>query len=215
MEYRESPTMSAAGSRRGSDTGSFWTTGAESHDTTDDKVRHKSGGKGGKGGLFRKVNNFTDWLATSEPSAQAYRQHKKETFRKAGISLDDDRDSAKAKLHAPTGEIPKDVIRPNMGPSPEEVVRKKAEERRRAKQPSSGGPAGSQKSRSSMSGFSSTSTSSRKGSVTFADDDFPCDNRRRVPHYLRPKNTMGANRTTRSIHSHTSFLPGPQRIKKI
>ncbi|KAK3335539.1 hypothetical protein B0T19DRAFT_395383 [Cercophora scortea] len=113
--------MSGANPRRGSDTESFWTTGAESQDPTDDNG------------------------------------------------------SAKAKLHAPTGEIPKDAIRPNTGPSPEDVVRKKAEERRRAKKSASGGPAGSGKSRSSMSGFSSTSTSSRKGSVTFADDDFPFD----------------------------------------
>jgi hypothetical protein len=80
----------------------------------------------GKGGW---LNKMTDWLTVTEPSAQALKQHKKEVFRKAGISPGDP--EAYSKLHIPLGEIPAHAIKPSgPGPEPEEVLKKELEERR-------------------------------------------------------------------------------------
>lgn len=99
--------------------------------------RGTSRGKGSSGGdnkkdkkesrLAEKMHKISSWLSTSEPSAHALKQHKKEAFQKAGISPKDV--DANAKLHAPIGTIPKDAIKPAAGPSPEEVVKKKRKAR--------------------------------------------------------------------------------------
>ncbi|KAK3330386.1 hypothetical protein B0H66DRAFT_527742 [Apodospora peruviana] len=118
------------------------------------------------------MHKLTDWLSTSEPSAQALKQHKKDAFQKAGISSKDS--EASAKLHAPIGDIPAGAIKPTTGPSPEEVAKKRAEERRKLKQSLGDDVSGSASLKSpSSSGYSSTS--SPKGSVSVPLDGFPFD----------------------------------------
>lgn len=88
----------------------------------------KRRGKEGKGKWFSQLKG---WVSMSEPSTQALKKHRKITFKNAGVALDDPQ--ANAKLHAPIGEIPAEAIRPTRGPNPEEVVKRRAEERRRGK----------------------------------------------------------------------------------
>jgi hypothetical protein len=114
--------------------------------------------------LSTKAQELADWLATSEPSAQALSQHRKECFRKAGIS--EKEPEPHAKLQSPIGQIPPDAIKAAGGPSPEEVARKKAAERRKKKKKhkhpdgtSAGGQASSSESWSIYSGQESTSDS--------------------------------------------------------
>ncbi|KAJ9164928.1 hypothetical protein NKR19_g931 [Coniochaeta hoffmannii] len=102
--------------------------------SSDSKTQEASTSKSGK--LLR---NLSSWLTVSEPSTQALKHHKKEVFRKANISPDDP--TASAKLRIPGGEIPPGAIRPSgKGPDPEDVLRSRARERRRAgKSPGSQG----------------------------------------------------------------------------
>ncbi|KAJ9142074.1 hypothetical protein NKR23_g7435 [Pleurostoma richardsiae] len=94
----------------------------------------KSSGKDSKGRWFTQLK---DWVSTSEPSAQALRKHKKETFKKAGVDLDDPH--AHSKLNAPIGEIPDHAIKPaGRGPEPEDVIKDKVEKKRKARQSYSG-----------------------------------------------------------------------------
>lgn len=92
-----------------------------------DKGKGKEKDKDGKG---RWLHKMTEWLTVTEPSGQALKHHKKDVFRKAGISTDDK--DAGRKLHVSVGEIPPDAIRPAKGPVPEEVFRRQVEERRKA-----------------------------------------------------------------------------------
>jgi hypothetical protein len=90
------------------------------------KQKHDGKDKDGRGGWLHKM---TDWLTVTEPSAQALKQHKKEVFRRAGISPDDP--ELNSKLHIPVGEIPAHAIKPSgPGPEPEEVLKKELEDRR-------------------------------------------------------------------------------------
>jgi len=108
---------------------------------------------------------MTSWLSTSEPSAQALKQHKKDAFARAGIPLEKPDAQVHAKLHAPIGEIPQDAIRAVGGLTPEEVARRKAAERRQKLQdlPYTGGSQG-RGGRASSSGLS-LSGSTSGGSV--------------------------------------------------
>jgi hypothetical protein len=141
-----------------------------------------SGGRGsgeppnGKNRLLNKMTKMTRWLATSEPSAQALKQHKKESFTKAGIPLHDPNGEASIKLHAPIGEIPADAIKPTSSLSPEDIARKKAAERMRRKLESDGSRGGFRTSQST-SGFSLTSASALSPKASFAWDDLPFDGR--------------------------------------
>lgn len=92
-----------------------------------DKGKGKEKEKDGKG---RWLHKMTDWLTVGEPSGRALKHHKKDVFRKAGISTDDK--DAGRKLHVSVGEIPPDAIRPAKGPVPEEVFRRQVEERKKA-----------------------------------------------------------------------------------
>ena len=76
-----------------------------------------------------KTHKLSTWLATSEPSAQALVQHRRDSFQRAGLSPTEP--EPHAKLHAPIGDIPPDAIQPTTGPTPEEVVLRKAAERSR------------------------------------------------------------------------------------
>ncbi|KAK0733885.1 hypothetical protein B0T26DRAFT_597361, partial [Lasiosphaeria miniovina] len=86
--------------------------------------------------LLSKIHKLADWLTTSEPSAQALKQHKKREYKKAGVKVKDG--EANAKLRAPMGEIPADAARLTSGPSPEDIARKRATERRKQSHSSSG-----------------------------------------------------------------------------
>lgn len=124
--------------------------------------KHKS--KSSKGKILDKVS---DWMSTSEPSLQALKRYRSDTFQRAGLSVDDP--DANAKLHVPIGEIPSDAIKATgRGPEPEEIARKKAEIRRQMQ--SLQRPFDSRASHSS-SGGRSDSQSSFKG----ADAIFPFD----------------------------------------
>jgi hypothetical protein len=124
--------------------------------------------RGKKGSwLSSKAQKLADWLATSEPSAQAFSQHRKETFKKAGISHKDP-EPPHAKLHAPIGEIPSEAIRHGSGPSPEELALKKAaERRRRRRERADGAPGGAASSTESWSVYSG------QGSVSDSLGTFP------------------------------------------
>ncbi|KAK4659835.1 hypothetical protein QC762_113295 [Podospora pseudocomata] len=136
-------------------------------------IKDRSRSEGGGGGkLLGKVSKLTGWLSTSEPSTQALLSHQKEAFRKAGIPLTDS--EAHSKLRAPIGEIPSDAITSTTGPDPEELLRRRKEERRRKERRGSeltaggsirsGGSVGS----GSLSGYSMSggSGSFRKGEVS-------------------------------------------------
>lgn len=113
----------------------------------------KSKSKDSKG---RWLSQLKDWVSTSEPSSQALKQHKKDTYRKAGVALDDPQ--ANAKLHVPIGELPENAIKPaGRGPDPEEVLLKKAQQRRKARGSYSGRSSGSRTSQSFSSGSSAPS----------------------------------------------------------
>lgn len=127
-----------------------------------------------KPSLRSKMGKLSTWLATSEPSAQALKQHKKEAFSKAGIPLHDPEREAPSKLHAPIGDIPADAIKPTTGPDPEEVLKKKKKEaerlRRRTDKSFSSGRGGSISSGASFAG-----SSGGKGSVAAPWEDVPFD----------------------------------------
>lgn len=84
----------------------------------------------GKEGRARWLAQIKDWFSASEPSTQAFKQHRQETFKKAGVDMNDAQ--AHARLHAPIGSIPDDAIKPSVpGLEPEEVAKRRAEEKRK------------------------------------------------------------------------------------
>ncbi|ATY63656.1 hypothetical protein A9K55_007876 [Cordyceps militaris] len=63
------------------------------------------------------LRSVKTWLSVSEPSAQAMKTQKRETFRKHGI---DPRDpAAAAKMHLPLGTLPAGATTSTSGPTPE------------------------------------------------------------------------------------------------
>lgn len=71
----------------------------------------------------RWMSQVKSWLATSEPSAQAMRDQKKDIFKKHGIDLKDPK--AAAKLHSPMGKVPIDAVTSTSGPTPEKALKGK------------------------------------------------------------------------------------------
>ncbi|KAL7799161.1 hypothetical protein V8C37DRAFT_150754 [Trichoderma ceciliae] len=69
------------------------------------------------------MSQVKNWLATSEPSAQAMKYQKKETFKKHGIDLKDPQ--AAAKLHSPLEKVPVEAITSTSGPTPEKALKEK------------------------------------------------------------------------------------------
>lgn len=137
--HSQQPSVGSNGRKRGDST------------TGDDRRK----GKGNKG---RWLSQLKGWVSMSEPSAQAFEQHKKETYKRAGVALDDPR--ANAKLHIPATSLPPSAIKPSgPGPEPEEIARRRAENKRKL-QPGVDATRGmSQGSRSSASQHSSSSSS--------------------------------------------------------
>ncbi|KAI0447424.1 hypothetical protein F4803DRAFT_322564 [Xylaria telfairii] len=114
-------------------------------------------GKGkGKEGKSRWLSQLKEWVSVSEPSTQALKKYKKDTYKKAGIALDDP--LANAKLHLPVASIPRDAIKPGgRGPDPEEIALQKAKHRREARGLLAA--AGSSRGSRSSSGHHSSSSS--------------------------------------------------------
>ncbi|KAI1501744.1 hypothetical protein F5X99DRAFT_408764 [Biscogniauxia marginata] len=111
----------------------------------------------GKLGKSRWLSQLKDWVSVSEPSSQALKNYKKETYQKAGIAFDDPR--ANAKLHLPVGTLPSDAIKPaGPGPDPEEIVFKRSEQRKKMRESLTGVGITSRASRSSSRHHSSSST---------------------------------------------------------
>lgn len=135
--------------------------------TNDKEINRRTSKSKSKDSKGRWLSQLKDWVSTSEPSSQALKQHKKETYKRAGVSLDDPQ--ANAKLHVPIGELPETAIKPaGRGPDPEEVLLKKAKQRHKARGSYSGRSSGSRTSQSFSSGSSAPSL--RKGSEQL---DFP------------------------------------------
>ncbi|KAF5675033.1 hypothetical protein FHETE_2784 [Fusarium heterosporum] len=83
-----------------------------------------------KKGKSRWIHQVKDWLSVSEPSAQAMKEQKKNTFRRHGIDMKDPQ--AAAKLHLPIEKIPKNAITSTRGPSPEKAFERARQEREAA-----------------------------------------------------------------------------------
>ncbi|RYP39696.1 hypothetical protein DL767_002077 [Monosporascus sp. MG133] len=120
---------------------------------------NKPKGRGGKGNWLLQLK---DWISVSEPSTQALKHHKKDTYRKVGIALDNP--PADAELHLLVHALPPETIKPSgRGPEPEKVAVNKVEQRKNVQQPyngSSRAPQGSQSSASQQSTPSSIAMSS-------------------------------------------------------
>lgn len=106
---------------------------------TTDKAKKKSG-------IGRWLSQFKSWVAVSEPSGQAFEQHRKDMFKNNGVSRHDPEASMKLQYvisatselvwrttlacltanisrSVPATTIPKDAIKPaGPGPDPEELV---------------------------------------------------------------------------------------------
>lgn len=103
------------------------------------------------------LSQLKGWISVSEPSAQALKQYKRETYKKAHIALDDPQ--AKAKLHLPIGVLPHDAIKPaGRGPDPEDIAPKEAEQRKLTPQSDNMGGGASRGLQSSPSQYSSSSS---------------------------------------------------------
>lgn len=114
----------------------------------------KRKGNEGKG---RWLSQLKEWVSVSEPSTQALKQHKRDTYKRAGIAMDDPR--AGAKLHIPTTTLPSNAIKPSgRGPEPEEIAKRNMENKKRLRQSFSTTGGTSQGSRSSTSQHSSMSS---------------------------------------------------------
>ncbi|KAI1043717.1 hypothetical protein LB505_003619 [Fusarium chuoi] len=83
----------------------------------------------------RWLTQVKDWLSVAEPSAQAMRDQKKNTYRRHNIDMKDPQ--AAIKLHLPIGKIPDNAITSTRGPSPEKA-REHARQQREETQSYSG-----------------------------------------------------------------------------
>lgn len=100
------------------------------------------------------MSSIKDWMSTSEPSTQALKQHKLDTYRKAGVALDDPQ--ANAKLHIPLCRIPEEAIKPcGRGVEPEEAIVRRMAEKRKARNSCSGSRSSGSYSSHSSRGISS------------------------------------------------------------
>ncbi|KAF4465299.1 hypothetical protein FALBO_7855 [Fusarium albosuccineum] len=100
-----------------------------------------------KSGKPRWFTQVKDWLSVSEPSAQAMKEHKKNTYKRHGIDMKDPR--AAAKMHLPIGRIPDTAITSTRGPDPEKAL-KHAQHRQQMRQSYSGLSQGSHSMSSSI-----------------------------------------------------------------
>ncbi|KAF4978037.1 hypothetical protein FZEAL_5502 [Fusarium zealandicum] len=101
-----------------------------------------------KPGKPRWLTQVKDWLSVSEPSAQAMKTQKKNTFKRHGIDINDPQ--AAAKLHFPVGKLPGTAITSTRGPSPEKALRRAQQQQQQVRQSYSGLSQGSHSVTSSI-----------------------------------------------------------------
>ncbi|KAI0482786.1 hypothetical protein GGR56DRAFT_207152 [Xylariaceae sp. FL0804] len=125
-------------------------------DRSRDSSRSASTKSKGKDGKSRWLSQLKGWVSMSEPSTQALKQYRENTYKKAGISLGDPR--ANAKLHLPVGTLPPEAIKPaGRELDPEKMALKKAELRRKMRESYHASMGTYQGSRSTISHSSSSS----------------------------------------------------------
>lgn len=73
------------------------------------------------------LGQVKNWLSVSEPSAQAMKAQKRDTYKKHGIDPKDP--DAAVKMHLPLGTLPRDAITSTSGPTPEERLAKEQQNR--------------------------------------------------------------------------------------
>ena len=76
----------------------------------------------------RWFTHVKDWLSVSEPSAQAFKEQKRSTYKRHGIDPKDPR--AAAKMHLPIEKVPAGAITSTRGPDPEKAFRKAMREKK-------------------------------------------------------------------------------------
>lgn len=133
----EACPKAAAGSRRQDDSSAdallshprSQNSGSRSGSTRQHSSKRAKTTTKGKKNPGKILARLKDWTTTSEPSARALKQYRKEVFQKAGIALDDP--EAAIKLDAPIGQIPDDAIKPGgRGPDPEDLARRRTKNRK-------------------------------------------------------------------------------------
>ncbi|KAM0563973.1 hypothetical protein ACHAPJ_000181 [Fusarium lateritium] len=77
----------------------------------------------------RWLTQVKDWLSVSEPSAQAMKTQKRNTYKRHGIDMKDPQ--AAVKMHLPIGKIPENAITSTRGPSPEKALERARQQRER------------------------------------------------------------------------------------
>ncbi|KAH8676315.1 hypothetical protein BX600DRAFT_454766 [Xylariales sp. PMI_506] len=83
----------------------------------------------GKDSKPRWLAQIRDWVSLSEPSTQALKNYKLDTYKRAGVALDDP--CANAKLHIPVARLPAEAIKPyGSGPDPEDMVRRRLDDKK-------------------------------------------------------------------------------------
>ncbi len=93
-----------------------------------DTQRLRSSSAGGGGGDKKKwLGSLKDWLSVSEPSAQAMKTQKRDTFKKHGVDPKDP--AAAAKMHLPLGTLPPGATTSTSGPTPEKRLAKELQNR--------------------------------------------------------------------------------------
>ncbi|KAJ4272224.1 hypothetical protein NW762_000935 [Fusarium torreyae] len=101
-----------------------------------------------KPGKSRWLTQVKDWLSVSEPSAQAMKMQKRNTYKRHGVDMKDPQ--AAVKMHLPIGKIPESAITSTRGPSPEKAL-ERARRQRERQQSYSGFSQGSHSVSSSIS----------------------------------------------------------------
>ncbi|KAH7326562.1 hypothetical protein B0I35DRAFT_475193 [Stachybotrys elegans] len=104
-------------------------------------------------GKTRWFSQVKDWLSVSEPSAQAMKEQKINTYKKHGINLKDPH--AAAKLHVPMGRLPANATTSTAGPSPEKSLRKQKQKDEQKKREADSRGGMSRPNHSMSSGLSS------------------------------------------------------------
>lgn len=87
---------------------------------------HSNGVDGGDS-KTKWLRSVKSWLSTSEPSAQAMKTQKRETYKKHGVDPKDP--DAAAKMHMPLGTLPRGTTTSTSGPTPEKRLAKELQSR--------------------------------------------------------------------------------------
>ncbi|KAI0972531.1 hypothetical protein F4678DRAFT_478405 [Xylaria arbuscula] len=167
---RVSYTMDPSDSRRSSQ--GLHTAAPHSREPPNDRQRGSQVSeppkRKGRDAKSRWFSQLKEWVSVSEPSTQALKNYKKDTYNKAGIALDDP--LASAKLHLPVASLPPDAIKPGgRGPEPEEIIIQRAMKRKKAREllSSTGTSQGSRSDASHYSSSSSVTVSAPKDSEKY------------------------------------------------